>query len=121
MDIFRAVHAWVAANPSDAAHHTPEILGAVRLALLSTPDLLKVVRPTNLVPPNVMLDAIQSKTESRDMELKYRGYLSKSMAYIIHNLPVNCFGQGNHTYLVRHNSIDPVSYTHLTLPTNREV
>ena len=87
VDIFRAVHAWVAANPTDAPHHTPEILGAVRLALMSTPDLLKVVRPTNLVPPDVMLDAIQSKTESRDMELNYRGYLSKSPSFLVHYFP----------------------------------
>ena len=54
-----------------------KILSAVRLSLMSTPDLLRVVRPTQLVPPDVMLDAIQSKTESRDMELNYRGYLSE--------------------------------------------
>ena len=53
------------------------ILKEVRLTLIPTQDLLKVVRPTNLVQPDVLLDAIQSRTESRDMELKYRGYLSE--------------------------------------------
>ena len=53
------------------------ILNEVRLTLIPTQDLLKVVRPTNLVQPDVLLDAIQSRTESRDMELKYRGYLSE--------------------------------------------
>ena len=49
-----------------------QILAAVRLSLMSTQDLLKVVRPTGLVPPDIMLDAIQSRTESRNMELNYR-------------------------------------------------
>ena len=75
VDIFRAVHEWTRSNPQE---DTSTILRAVRLSLMDTHDLLKVVRPTGLVPPDVMLDAIQSRTESRDMELKYRGYLSKS-------------------------------------------
>ena len=74
VEIFRAVHAWVTSNPQEESE---PILSAVRLSLMSTPDLLKVVRPTGLVPPDVILDAIQSREESRDMELKYRGYLSK--------------------------------------------
>jgi BTB/POZ domain-containing protein 9 len=45
---------------------------------MSTQDLLKVVRPTGLVLPDVLLDAIASRTESRDTELRYRGNLSKS-------------------------------------------
>ena len=81
VDIFRAVQSWVGANPAEV-EQTRTILSAVRLSLMSTPDLLKVVRPTNLVPPDVMLDAIQSRTESRDMELKYRGYLSESNLFV---------------------------------------
>ena len=48
----------------------------MRLSLIPTQDLLKTVRPTNLVQPDILLDAIQARTEFRDMELKYRGYLS---------------------------------------------
>ena len=59
------------------------ILSSVRLSLMSTPDLLKVVRPTGLVPADVLLDAIQSRTECRDMELQYRGYLRKYNGNII--------------------------------------
>ena len=79
VEIFRAVHEWMKANGASGDGVDEEsaaaILSSVRLSLMSTPDLLKVVRPTGLVPPDVMLDAIQSRTESRDMELKYRGYL----------------------------------------------
>jgi hypothetical protein len=72
----RAVQRWVAANPS-TDEEVQSILGSVRLSLMTTQDLLKVVRPTGLVLPDVLLDAIESKTESRDTELRYRGYLSK--------------------------------------------
>lgn len=40
-------------------------------------DLLNVVRPTGLISPDQILDAIKAKNESRDMDLQYRGYLSK--------------------------------------------
>ena len=77
VDIFRAVERWVGSNPGPE-EEVKTILGAVRLSLMSTQDLLKVVRPTGLVEADVLLDAIESRTESRDTELKYRGYLSKS-------------------------------------------
>ena len=76
VDIFKAVNKWVQSNPEES-EMAEQILSFVRLSLMSTQDLLKVVRPTGLVPPDIMLDAIQSRTESRDMELKYRGCLSK--------------------------------------------
>ena len=76
--IFTAVHEWTRANRGTVEEDTAaSILSSVRLSLMSTPDLLKVVRPTGLVPADVLLDAIQSRTESRDMELQYRGYLCK--------------------------------------------
>ena len=76
VDIFRSVERWAATNPS-TDEEVQSILASVRLSLMSTQDLLKVVRPTGLVLPDVLLDAIESKTESRDTELRYRGYLSK--------------------------------------------
>ncbi len=75
--IFCAIHKWVRTNDSASEEEIASILSSVRLSLMSTPDLLKVVRPTGLVSSDVVLDAIQSRTECRDMDLKYRGYLSK--------------------------------------------
>ena len=75
VDIFLAAWNWDKANPDATEEERAFILSAVRLPLMSTQDLLKTVRPTNVIPPDVILDAIQSRTESRDMELKYRGYL----------------------------------------------
>ncbi|XP_064490258.1 BTB/POZ domain-containing protein 9-like [Ornithodoros turicata] len=72
VDIFRAVCEWVYHNPGvDPA----PILQQVRLSLMSLPDLLNVVRPTGLVCPNTILDAIKARTESRDADLRYRGCL----------------------------------------------
>jgi len=76
VEIFKAVHNWVRVNADeDIADECSEILSEVRLSLIPTQDLLKTVRPTNLVQPDVLLDAIRARTEFRDMELKYRGYL----------------------------------------------
>lgn len=71
VEIFRAVAAWAKANPDQ---ETRAILAEIRLSLLGITDILKVVRPTELMPADILLDAIQSKTECRDMELRYRGY-----------------------------------------------
>ena len=83
VDIFRAAAAWVKANADEdfpsSVEDCSDILSEVRLSLIPTQDLLKVVRPTNLVQPDILLDAIQARTEFRDMELKYRGFLRKSL------------------------------------------
>jgi len=71
VDIFRAVSAWSKSNPN---LDVQPILSEIRLSLFTINDLLKVVRPTDLMPADVLLDAIQSRTESRDTELRYRGY-----------------------------------------------
>ncbi|KAI0227876.1 BTB/POZ domain-containing protein 9 [Lamellibrachia satsuma] len=73
IEIFHAVQSWVGRNPeSDATR----ILHSIRLPLMSLDELLNVVRPSNLLAPDSILDAIKTKTESRDMELGYRGFLS---------------------------------------------
>ncbi|KOC71172.1 BTB/POZ domain-containing protein 9 [Habropoda laboriosa] len=72
IDIFLAVRAWVKANP-DADGKT--VLDKVRLSLVSITDLLNVVRPTGLVSPDAILDAIAARAPSRDSDLNYRGQL----------------------------------------------
>ena len=37
------------------------------------------VRPSGLVGADVILDAIKEQTEKRDMDLRYRGFLSKEV------------------------------------------
>ncbi|GAB6031713.1 BTB/POZ domain-containing protein 9 [Chamberlinius hualienensis] len=72
VDIFRAVCLWIEHNPESDSR---EILSAIRLPLMKINDLLNVVRPTMLFSSDALLDAIQSKTESKDTDLNYRGYL----------------------------------------------
>ena len=67
VDIFKAIDGWSKANPGDIGN----ILNEIRLELVTIPDLLKVVRPTELIPADILLDAIQSRTEMRDTDLRY--------------------------------------------------
>lgn len=65
---------WCKHNPKES--HA-EIMKAVRLPLMSLTELLNVVRPSGLLSPDAILDAIKVRSESRDMDLNYRGMLSK--------------------------------------------
>ncbi|CAH2256344.1 BTB POZ domain-containing 9 isoform X1 [Pelobates cultripes] len=71
-DIFQALMRWSKHNPKE--NHT-EIMDAVRLPLMSLTELLNVVRPSTLLSPDSILDAIKVRSESRDMDLNYRGML----------------------------------------------
>jgi len=71
IEIFRAIATWSKANPEVMV---TEVLRHIRLSLINIQDLLKVVRPTDLMPADILLDAIQSRTESKDTDLRYRGY-----------------------------------------------
>ncbi|XP_073484850.1 BTB/POZ domain-containing protein 9 [Aquarana catesbeiana] len=71
-DIFQALIRWCRHNPNE--NHT-EIMAAIRLPLMSLTELLNVVRPSALLSPDAILDAIKVRSESRDMDLNYRGML----------------------------------------------
>lgn len=73
-DIFLALLNWCKHNSKE--NHA-EIMQAVRLPLMSLTELLNVVRPSGLLSPDAILDAIKVRSESRDMDLNYRGMLSK--------------------------------------------
>lgn len=72
IDIFKALRRW--ANYNVGIDPAP-ILDMLRLPLMSMQDLLNVVRPTGLLSPDAILDAIKIQSESRVMDLKYRGFL----------------------------------------------
>ncbi|XP_029448777.1 BTB/POZ domain-containing protein 9 isoform X2 [Rhinatrema bivittatum] len=71
-DIFQALTSWCKHNGRE--NHT-EVMQAVRLPLMSLTELLNVVRPSGLLSPDAILDAIKIRSESRDMDLNYRGML----------------------------------------------
>ena len=86
--IFKSVQTWCENNPiSDSSDDVSRdeiaaqkrlrdsLLSVVRLPLISLNDLLHVVRPTELISPDVLLDAIQAQNESCDGDLSYRGVL----------------------------------------------
>lgn len=43
--------------------------------MISVSDLLNVVRPTTLVSPEAILDAIAANTQTRNLHLNHRGLL----------------------------------------------
>ena len=71
VEIFRAVESWSRSNPGQDIQ---PVLQQIRLSLLEISDLLKVVRPSDLMPADILLDAIASRTELGDTELRYRGH-----------------------------------------------
>ncbi|KAM9420864.1 BTB/POZ domain-containing protein 9-like isoform 1-T2 [Salvelinus alpinus] len=72
-EIFQALCHWSRQNGEGSA--TQEVMAAVRLPLMSLTEMLNVVRPSGLLNPDDLLDAIKTRSESRDMDLNYRGML----------------------------------------------
>ncbi|XP_052737427.1 BTB/POZ domain-containing protein 9 isoform X1 [Bicyclus anynana] len=80
VDIFKAVCNWFDANQqwvkSDSGSaQVGKIFKCVRLTLMSLEELLTVVRPCALVTPDMLLDAIQEKTQTNNTDLPHRGVL----------------------------------------------
>jgi len=74
IDIFRAMQQWAERNADQQL--TLSAMSTVRLPLISLDDLLNIVRLSNLISADAILDAIKLKNECKDMELNYRGFLS---------------------------------------------
>ena len=73
--IFRALQHWRERNP-DTEEFT-EVIKHIRLPLMTLDELLNIVRPSNMVTADSILDAIQVKNHSKDMQLSHRGVLRK--------------------------------------------
>lgn len=80
-EIFQALCRWCRQNGEGGA--TQEVMSAVRLPLMSLMEMLNVVRPSGLLSPDDLLDAIKTRSESRDMDLNYRGILSGSQSLLV--------------------------------------
>lgn len=74
--IFECVCEWVRHN-EELHPKAADVLRGVRLPLMNIDTLLETVRPTGLVSPELILDAISTQNKSRSTELHYRGYLGK--------------------------------------------
>lgn len=75
-EIFQALSRWYKQNCEDPGAR--EVMSSVRLPLMSLTEMLNVVRPSGLLSADELLDAIQTRSERRDMELNYRGMLGSS-------------------------------------------
>lgn len=73
VEIFKGVCAWCRANDNSG----DVVMKHVRLPLMSLNELLCVVRPAALVPPDVLLDAIGERTTARICNLPHRGQLGE--------------------------------------------
>lgn len=84
-EIFLALCRWCRQHVEGA--DTQEVMAAVRLPLMSLTEMLNVVRPSGLLSPDDLLDAIKTRHESRNMDLNYRGMLSQCFS-VLHVLTV---------------------------------
>lgn len=73
--IFQAVKEWIECNADVTSDDIKEVVSKVRLPLISLEDLLSIVRPTQILDANYLLDAIHVKTQSRMCRLPHRGRL----------------------------------------------
>lgn len=74
-EIFLALCRWCRQHGESA--DTRDVMSAIRLPLMNLMEMLNVVRPSGLLSPDDLLDAIKTRSESRDMDLNYRGMLSQ--------------------------------------------
>jgi BTB/POZ domain-containing protein 9 len=74
--IFKAVQGWIECNTEFKPDVIKEVVSKVRLPLISTIDLLSTVRPTGILDPNTLLDAIEVREQSKVRRaLPHRGRL----------------------------------------------
>lgn len=78
ISIFEGVRGWIEYNCDLNQKDIREVVSTVRLPLISLEDLLNVVRSSQLLEPNQLLDAIQlqvnqAKTQLKAHQLRYRG------------------------------------------------
>lgn len=77
VDIFEAVYRWIQVNTEVSEEGQSDVLSAVRLPRMSTKELLTVVRPTGLISPDMILDAIEVQTIYNNSKISHRGLLRK--------------------------------------------
>jgi BTB/POZ domain-containing protein 9 len=79
IDIFKAVREWTQVNVDADTSECEMLVAHVRLPLMKLDELLNIVRPSMLIQPDRLLDAIKEQSEKRDMDLHYRGCLMPSV------------------------------------------
>ncbi|CAJ0919732.1 unnamed protein product, partial [Mesorhabditis belari] len=72
IDIFHLVGEWIKAN---SLENGQKLLNEVRLPLISLRDLLGSIRPTKLLSPDAILDAIQEQQQTKSAHLMHRAVI----------------------------------------------
>uniref|UniRef100_A0AC34R9G0 BTB domain-containing protein n=2 Tax=Panagrolaimus sp. JU765 TaxID=591449 RepID=A0AC34R9G0_9BILA len=75
IDIFKAVTRWMESNPEESTQFG-HLIFYIRLSLIKLEDLLNIIRPSGLIPADVLLDAINDQTKKKSTDLVYRGFLT---------------------------------------------
>lgn len=73
--IFKSVHSWIECNSDLKPDDIKEVVSKIRLPLINVADLLTVVRPTGILDPDTLLDAIAAREQSKTRLLPHRGRL----------------------------------------------
>lgn len=71
--IFKAVRGWIDCNSDLNNEEIKEVVAKIRLPLINNMDLLSVVRPTGILDPDTLLDAIAVREHSKTRLLPHRG------------------------------------------------
>ena len=81
--IFKAVAKWIKINIDDERDYK-HILNIIRLPLISLQDLFHGVRESDLYPSDVILDAIQMKTEYKVNDMPFQGHLGRWCVFFMY-------------------------------------
>ncbi|CAD5224308.1 unnamed protein product [Bursaphelenchus okinawaensis] len=73
LSIFQTLMKWIDCHPEEENMYN-SLLQQIRLPLIKLGDLMEVVRPTNMIEPERILDAINDQISKRTSDLGYRGF-----------------------------------------------
>ena len=88
--IFFAAKSWLDEFPQTSEQDRSLVLDSIRLSRLSRIDLLETVRPTNLFPPDVLLDALSEKEKGEPIHYRYKRIYNVNLATPILGAMVIC-------------------------------
>ena len=79
-DIFFAAKTWLDDYPQTTEQDRSLVLDSIRLSRLSRADLLEIVRPTKLFPPDVILDVLSDKEKGEPIHHRYKRIYNVNLA-----------------------------------------
>ncbi|CAD5232091.1 unnamed protein product [Bursaphelenchus xylophilus] len=99
--IFQSLTKWIYSHPEEANMHTC-LLKQIRLTLIKLEDIMENVRPTNLMEPERVLDAIHDQITKRTSDLGYRGFRKPNTNVISPSLGTKVIEGSNGDGILKH-------------------